>query len=68
MTADALVSRHTAAWRAATGHPFLAGVRDGSVREDCFDRWLPGGFLLGHVNPFRSRSVMVIKAKSRIGD
>ena len=40
MTADALLSRHTAAWQAATVHPFLAGVRDGSVPEDCFDRWL----------------------------
>ena len=37
MTADALVSRHTAAWRAATVHPFLAGVWDGSVLENCFD-------------------------------
>ena len=40
MTADALLSRHTAAWRAATVHPFLAGVRDGSVPEDCFNGWL----------------------------
>jgi hypothetical protein len=30
MTGDALMSRHTAAWQAATVHPFLAGVRDGS--------------------------------------
>jgi hypothetical protein len=37
MTADGLVSRHTAAWLAATVHPF-AGVRDGSVPEDSFDR------------------------------
>ena len=40
MTAEALVSRHTAARQAATVHPFLAGVRDGSVPEDSFDRWL----------------------------
>jgi formylaminopyrimidine deformylase / aminopyrimidine aminohydrolase len=40
MTADALVSRHTSAWQAATVHPFLAGVRDGSLPADSFDRWL----------------------------
>jgi thiaminase len=40
MTSEALVSRHTAAWQAATVHPFLAGMRDGSVPEHSFDRWL----------------------------
>ena len=40
LTADALVTRHAAAWQAATVHPFLAGVRDGSLPEDSFDRWL----------------------------
>ena len=40
MIADALVSRHTAGRQAATVHPFLVGVRDGSVPEDSFDRWL----------------------------
>ena len=40
LTADALVSRHRAAWQAATVHPFLAGVRDGSLPEESFDRWL----------------------------
>ena len=45
MTAEALVSRHTAAWQAATVHPFLAGVRDGSVPEDAFDRWLAQDYL-----------------------
>jgi hypothetical protein len=45
MTADELVSRHTAAWQAATIHPFLAGVRDGSVSEDSFDRWLAQDYL-----------------------
>ena len=42
MTADALMSRHTAAWQAATVHPFLEGVRDGSLPEHSFDRWLAG--------------------------
>jgi thiaminase len=45
MTADALVSRHAAAWRAATVHPFLAGVRDGSLPEHPFDRWLAQDYL-----------------------
>jgi thiaminase/transcriptional activator TenA len=45
MTADALVTRHAAAWQAATVHPFLAGVRDGSVPEDSFDRWLAQDYL-----------------------
>jgi hypothetical protein len=31
MTAAALMSRHTSAWQAATVHPFLAGVQDGST-------------------------------------
>ena len=38
VTADALMSRHTSAWQAATVHPFLAGVRDGSLPEHSFDR------------------------------
>jgi hypothetical protein len=37
---DALMSRHTAAWQAATVQPFLEGVRDGSLPEHSFDRWL----------------------------
>lgn len=40
MTADALLTRHAPAWEAATVHPFLAGVRDGSLAVDAFDRWL----------------------------
>ena len=57
MTADALVSRHTAAWRAATVHPFLAGVRDGSVPEDSFDRWLAQDYLYAQA---------LVRAQSRI--
>ena len=45
MTADALLTRHAAAWQAATVHPFLAGVRDGSVPADSFDRWLARDYL-----------------------
>ena len=57
MTADALVSRHTAAWRAATVHPFLAGVRDGSVPENYFDRWLGQDYLFARA---------LVRAQSRI--
>jgi thiaminase/transcriptional activator TenA len=45
MTADALLTRHAAAWQAATVHPFPAGVRDGSVPADSFDRWLAQDYL-----------------------
>jgi len=57
MTAGALLSRHTAVWRAATVHPFLAGVRDGSVPEDCFDRWLAQDYLFAQA---------LVRAQSRI--
>ena len=57
MTADALASRHTAAWRAGTVHPFLAGVRDGSVPENCFDRWLAQDYLYAQA---------LMRAQSRI--
>src|ERR1700751_334714 len=45
VTAAALMSRHTSAWQAATVHPFLAGVRDGSLPEHSFDRWLAQDYL-----------------------
>jgi formylaminopyrimidine deformylase / aminopyrimidine aminohydrolase len=52
-----LLTRHTAAWRAATVHPFLAGVRDGSVPEDSFDRWLAQDYLYAQA---------LVRAQSRI--
>ncbi|HET6833428.1 MAG TPA: hypothetical protein VFH30_06135 [Acidimicrobiales bacterium] len=45
MNADALLTRHAGAWQAATVHPFLAGVRDGSVPADSFVRWLAQDYL-----------------------
>ena len=57
MTADALVSRHTAAWQAATVHPFLAGAWDGSVPDDSFDRWLAQDYLYAQA---------LVRAQSRI--
>src|SRR5215207_11084365 len=57
MSADALLIRHAAAWQAATVHPFLAGVRDGSVPEDSFDRWLAQDYLFAQA---------LVRAQSRI--
>ena len=57
MTADALVTRHAAAWQAATVDPFLAGVRDGSLPEDSFDRWLAQDHLYAQT---------LVRAQSRI--
>ncbi len=57
MNADALLARHAAAWQAATVHPFLAGVRDGSVPADSFDRWLAQDYLYARA---------LVRAQSRI--
>src|ERR671910_1226291 len=57
VTAEALLFRHAAAWQAATVHPFLAGVRDGSVPEDSFDRWLAQDYLFAQA---------LVRAQSRI--
>jgi formylaminopyrimidine deformylase / aminopyrimidine aminohydrolase len=35
-----LPRRHARAWREATSHPFLAGVRDGTISGPAFDTWL----------------------------
>jgi thiaminase/transcriptional activator TenA len=57
MTAASLVTRHPAAWERATVHPFLAGVRDGSVPDEAFDRWLAQDYLYARV---------LVRAQSRI--
>ena len=57
MTADALLTRHAAAWEAATIHPFLAGVRNGSLPEDSFDRWLAQDYRFAQA---------LVRAQSRI--
>lgn len=57
VTADALLTRHAAAWQAATGHPFLTGVRDGSVPAHSFDRWLAQDYLYAQA---------LVRAQSRI--
>ncbi|MGD9892722.1 MAG: TenA family transcriptional regulator [Dehalococcoidia bacterium] len=40
MTFSKFVERHAEIWQQAIHHPFLDGVRDGSVPVAAFDRWL----------------------------
>jgi thiaminase/transcriptional activator TenA len=40
MGASELTRRHPDAWRAAIDHPFLRGVREGSLPPGAFDAWL----------------------------
>ena len=51
------MSRHTSAWQAATVHPFLEGVRDASLPEHSFDRWLAQDYLFARA---------LVRAQSRI--
>lgn len=40
MRTDELIARQPDLWRAATRHPFLDGVRDGTLPAAALDRWL----------------------------
>ncbi|MDG4824886.1 hypothetical protein O7635_23805 [Asanoa sp. WMMD1127] len=40
MRLDDLLDRHADAWTAATRHPFLTGVRDGTLPAEAFAAWL----------------------------
>lgn len=40
MSPQDLLARHPELWHRATRHPFLDGVRDGSLPEESFRRWL----------------------------
>ncbi|WP_029430627.1 TenA family transcriptional regulator [Blastococcus sp. URHD0036] len=40
MPTSDLLSDHRDAWASATAHPFLLGVRDGSLPAGAFDTWL----------------------------
>jgi formylaminopyrimidine deformylase / aminopyrimidine aminohydrolase len=57
VTVDVLLTRHASAWEAATVHPFLAGVRDGSLAADAFDRWLAQDYRFAQA---------LVRAQSRI--
>lgn len=40
MNPEELLERHRALWERATRHPFLRGVREGTLPEEAFRRWL----------------------------
>lgn len=45
MKASDLFERHLAAWREATRHPFLDGVREGTLSAGTFESWLAQDYL-----------------------
>lgn len=45
MSGSELVSRHREEWRVATHHPFLEGIRDGSLPLAAFQTWLVQDYL-----------------------
>ena len=45
MGASRLIHRHPREWRAATSHPFLDGIRDGSLPAGAFAAWLQQDYL-----------------------
>lgn len=59
MTAPApadLLARHTAAWQVATHHPFLDGVRDGTLPRTAFRAWLAQDYrFVGDLLAFQAR-------------
>ena len=56
MSAAELPLRHGAAWRAATIHPFLEGVRSGELPEAAFRTWLRQDHLfVGDLLAFQAR-------------
>jgi thiaminase len=40
-----LIERHARVWSEATRHPFLDGVRDGTLPEEAFEAWLAQDYL-----------------------
>ncbi len=45
MRALDLLDRHEARWQAATRHPFLEGVREGTLPDGAFEAWLVQDYL-----------------------
>ena len=45
MAGSDLIRRHPEEWRAATCHPFLDGVRDGTLPAAAFNTWLQQDYL-----------------------
>jgi len=60
MPARDLIARHAETWRAAVKHPFLDGVRDGSLASAAFDNWLAQDYLfVADLLSFQSRLLAV---------
>jgi formylaminopyrimidine deformylase / aminopyrimidine aminohydrolase len=56
MSGSELARRHAEAWRAATTHPFLDGVREGTVPPGAFAAWLGQDYLfVGDLLGFQAR-------------
>src|SRR5690348_3976451 len=56
MHGSALLSRHAEAWRAATSHPFLDGVRVGTLAPAAFATWLEQDYhFVGDLLSFQAR-------------
>ena len=56
MTTEELLARHPEAWRAATRHPFLEAVRDGTLPACAFAAWLGQDYLfVGDLLSFQAR-------------
>ena len=45
MKAQDLIKHHDPSWRKAIRHPFLDGVREGTLPEGVFERWLVQDYL-----------------------
>ena len=56
MKAADLISRHPEAWWAATRHPFLDSLRDGTLPVGAFEAWLAQDYLfVGDLLTFQAR-------------
>ena len=56
MPAPELISRHPDDWRRAVTHPFLDGIRDGTLAEPTFDTWLEQDYIfVGDLLAFQAR-------------
>ncbi len=56
MKASDLLERHPTAWREATRHPFLDGVREGTLSAGTFESWLAQDYLfVADLQAFQAR-------------
>ena len=56
MRTEEFIDRHPEAWREATRHPFLGGVREGSLPAGAFETWLVQDYLfVDDLRVFQSR-------------